>query len=166
MLAAPSNFSSALSHEIQAIVTSDVGWQDRLQHAVCVVANHMEVDVCSVYLLEQCRNRLVLRATVGLRQSCIDQLGMDLDVGLVGLVAERQASVAEKDAQQHPRFKYFSEADEDAYLSFLGVPLFSRGEVRGVLDVQTIERHRFSLDEIGLLERVGAQLAAILQRSP
>ena len=39
----------------------------------------------------------------------------------------------------HPRFKYFPEAGEDPYRSFLGVPIVERGLLQGVLVVQTIE---------------------------
>ena len=46
--------------------------------------------------------------------------------------------------KNHPRFKYFREAGEDAYQSFLGVPLIDRGVLQGVLVVQTIEAARLS----------------------
>ena len=40
---------------------------------------------------------------------------MRFDEGLVGLVAERAAPVMLASAPEHPRFKYFPEADEDEY---------------------------------------------------
>ena len=43
------------------------------------------------------------------------------------------------DATTHPRFKYFREAGEDPYRSFLGVPILDRGLLQGVLVVQTVE---------------------------
>ena len=46
--------------------------------------------------------------------------------------------------QSHPRFKYFGEAGEEPYQSFLGVPLIDRGVLQGVLVVQTIEARTFS----------------------
>ena len=53
-------------------------------------------------------------------------------------MAERVGPVAVEQVKNHPRFKYFSEAGEDAYQSFLGVPLIDRGVLQGVLVVQTI----------------------------
>jgi signal transduction protein with GAF and PtsI domain len=41
--------------------------------------------------------------------------------------------VAVEPVRKHPRFKYFSEADEDDYQSFLGVPLIDRGVLQGAL---------------------------------
>jgi glycogen phosphorylase len=50
---------------------------------------------------------------------------------LAGLVAEQVRPVAVEQAHTHPRFKYFREAGEDDYQSFLGVPLIDRGVLQG-----------------------------------
>ena len=70
------------------------------------------------------------------------------DEGLAGLVAEQLRPQVVADATTHPRFKYFSEAGEDPYRSFLGVPLIDRGLLQGVLVVQTIEPRAFSADDV------------------
>jgi signal transduction protein with GAF and PtsI domain len=64
---------------------------------------------------------------------------MGLHEGLAGLVAEEVRPIAVQNAMNHPRFKYFREAGEDAVQSFLGVPLIDRGVLQGVLVVQTKE---------------------------
>ena len=55
------------------------------------------------------------------------------------------------DATTHPRFKYFREAGEDPYHSFLGVPIVDRGLLQGVLVVQTSEPRVFSHDDVRML---------------
>src|SRR6266550_3354968 len=77
--------------------------------------------------IEPDRAHLVLAATVGLRPQCIGSLRMGIHEGLAGLVAEQVRPVAVEQVKKHPRFKYFTEAGEDAYQSFLGVPLIDRG---------------------------------------
>src|SRR6202453_3026787 len=94
---------------------------ETLMNVVALIAKRFESDVCSAYLLEPDRANLVLAATVGLRRECIGNLRMAIHEGLAGLVAEQVRPVAAKDAQNHPRFKYFREAGEDSYHSFLGV---------------------------------------------
>lgn len=111
------------------------------------IANHFELDVCSVYLLEPDRQHLRLAATMGLNQCSVGQVRMKLSEGLAGLVAERGLPVAVAEAPQHPRFKYFPEAGEDRYTSFLGYPLIESGRLLGVIVVQTIEAREFSVDE-------------------
>ena len=112
---------------------------ETLMNVVALIAKRFDTDVCSVYLLEPDRANLVLAATVGLRQQCIGTLRMGFHEGLAGLVAEQVRPVAVERAQDHPRFKYFHEAGEDDYQSFVGVPLIDRSVLQGVLVVQTIE---------------------------
>jgi starch phosphorylase len=135
---------------------------ETLLNVVALIAKRFETDVCSAYLLEPDRANLVLAATVGLRRECIGNLRMAINEGLAGLVAEQVRPVAVEQAQSHPRFKYFREAGEDAYQSFLGVPLIDRGVLQGVLVVQTLEPRLFREDEIHMLSRAAAQVAPVV----
>ena len=87
---------------------------------------------------------------------------MRLNEGLVGLVAEQLRPQVIVDAGTHPRFKFFPEAGEDRYHSFLGVPMIDRGLLVGVLVVQTIERRLFSADEVRMVATAAAQLSPIV----
>ena len=124
---------------------------ETLMNVVALIARRFGTDVCSAYLLEPDRANLVLAATLGLRRECIGNLRMVIHEGLAGLVAEQVRPVAVEQVKNHPRFKYFSEAGEDDYQSFLGVPLIDRGILQGVLVVQTLEARVFSEEEIRML---------------
>src|SRR6202163_1012863 len=116
---------------------------ETLMNVVALIAGRFQTDVCSAYLLEPDRANLVLPATLGLRPQCIGTLRMALNEGLAGLVAEQVRPVAVEQVKNHPRFKYFSEAGEDAFQSFLGVPVIDRGVLQGVLVLQTAEPRSF-----------------------
>ena len=135
---------------------------DTLMNVVALIAHRFHTDVCSAYLLEPDRANLVLAASVGLRKECIGTLRMAIQEGLAGLVAEQVRPIAVEQANKHPRFKYFREAGEDAYESFLGVPLIDRGVLQGVLVVQTIERRAFLEREIQMLVEAAAQVAPVV----
>src|ERR1700737_2727445 len=134
-------------------------------NVVALIAKRFQTDVCSAYLLEPDRANLVLAATLGLRTQCIGTLRMALHEGLAGLVAEQVCPVAVEQVKNHPRFKYFSEAGEDAYQSFLGVPLIDRGVLQGVLVVQTVETRAFTEDEVRMLTEAAAQVAPIVSEA-
>ncbi|MBV9746599.1 MAG: DUF3417 domain-containing protein, partial [Acidobacteriia bacterium] len=138
---------------------------ETLMNVVALIAKRFQTDVCSAYLLEPDRANLVLAATVGLRPQCIGTLRMALHEGLAGLVAEQVRPVAVERVQLHPRFKYFSEAGEEAYQSFLGVPLVERGVLQGVLVVQTIEARVFHEDEIRMLVDAAAEVAPVVSEA-
>src|SRR5579872_5517302 len=138
---------------------------ETLMNVVALIARRFHTDVCSAYLLEPDRANLVLAATLGLRPSCVGNLRMALNEGLAGLVAEQVRPVAVEQVKNHPRFKYFSEAGEEPYQSFLGVPLLDRGVLQGVLVVQTIEPRVFREDEIRMLVQAAAQVAPVVSEA-
>src|SRR6266481_2498465 len=124
---------------------------ETLMNVVALIARRFETDVCWA--------NLVLAATLGLRHECIGTLRLALHEGLVGLVAEQVRPVAVEQVKNHPRFKYFGEAGEDSFQSFLGVPLIDRGVLQGVLVVQTVAARIFEADEIRMLSEAAAQVA-------
>ncbi len=138
---------------------------ETLANVVALIARRFNTDVCSAYLLEPDRANLVLAATVGLRSQCVGALRMAVSEGLAGLVAEQVRPVAVERARNHPRFKYFKEAGEDAYQSFLGVPLIDRGVLQGVLVVQTIEARAFREDEVRMLLEAATQVAPVVSEA-
>ncbi|MBV9573657.1 MAG: alpha-glucan family phosphorylase [Acidobacteriales bacterium] len=151
--------------EISELASSGNKPAETLMNVVALIARRFECDVCSVYLLEPDRANLVLAATVGLRPQCIGPLRMGLHEGLSGLVAEQVLPVAVEQVNTHPRFKYFSEADEDRYQSFLGVPVIDRGVLQGVLVIQTVERRRYSENETRMLMDVASQVAHVVSEA-
>src|SRR5216683_1877894 len=134
-------------------------------NVVALIARRFGTDVCSAYLLEPERGNLVLAATLGLRHECIGKLRMAVNEGLAGLVAEQVRPVAVEHVRNHPRFKYFKEAGEDDYQSFLGVPLIDRGVLQGVLVVQTLEPRIFPETEIRQLTEAATRVAPIVSEA-
>jgi glycogen phosphorylase len=151
--------------EISALVKEGGKPAETLMNVVALIAKRFQTNVCSAYLLEPDRANLVLAATLGLRPQCIGTLRLSLLEGLVGLVAEQVLPVAVERVATHPRFKYFKESGEDAYQSFLGVPLIDRGVLQGVLVVQTIEARAFREDEVRMLTEAAAQVAPIVSEA-
>jgi starch phosphorylase len=138
---------------------------ETLMNVVELIARRFKTDVCSAYLLEPDRANLVLAASLGLRRSCIGTLRLSLNEGLAGLVAEMVRPVNVPQAQKHPRFKYFADAGEDAYQSFLGVPLVDRGVLQGVLVVQTVDARVFEEDEVRMLVDAASEVAPVVSEA-
>ncbi|MGB9198313.1 MAG: alpha-glucan family phosphorylase [Terriglobales bacterium] len=138
---------------------------ETLMNVVALIARRFGTDVCSAYLLEPDRAHLVLAATLGLKPECIGNLRMAVTEGLTGLVAEHVRPVAVEQVKNHPRFKYFPEAGEEPYQSFLGVPLIDRGVLQGVLVVQTVEARVFPENEIRLLTEAANAVAPVVSEA-
>lgn len=136
-----------------------------LADIVCIVGNRLKCDACSVYRLDGQQQALILTATVGLRHDCVEALQMKITEGLCGLVVQQRqpVSVASK-ASAHPRFKYFPEAGEEPYETFLGVPIIDGTQIVGVLVVQTIEPRQYTHVDTRSLTLIGRQIGPLVQQ--
>ena len=130
-----------------------------LTASVKALQTRLSADVCSIFLLEADRSHLVLAATVGLREDSVGKVRMDMREGLAGMVAEELRPISVADVQKHPRFKYFSEAGEDSFHGFLGVPVVARGLLQGVLVVQTTKKRAFSDADITSLLHAAEEIS-------
>src|SRR5712664_2793522 len=161
----PANGQVLTFDEIDNLTAESGKPAETLMNVVALIARRFQTDVCSANLLEPDRANLVLAATLGLRHDCVGRLRIALNEGLAGLVAEQLRPVAVEQVKTHPRFKYFSEAGEDDYQSFLGVPLIDRGVLQGVLVVQTLESRVFPETEIRLLTEAATRVAPVVSEA-
>jgi len=148
--------------EIGHLVSESGNPSETLSNVAELIRQRFATDVCSIYLLEPDRANLVLAATVGLRPESVGQIRMRITEGLAGLAAEQVKPVVVADAIAHPRFKYFRDTGEEAYRTFVGVPVMDRGVLQGVLVVQTRESRTFTEDDVRMLTTAGTQLAPIV----
>ncbi len=153
------------SEEIGQLSSDTEGPAECLSALVRLLQARLQVDVCSTYLLEPDRSTLVLAATVGLNPKSVGRVRMKLHEGLTGMVAENMTPMAVEDADQHRRYKYFPEAGEELFHSFLGIPLIDRGQLQGVLTVQTSEPRSFREDDVRALEATAKQLAPVISQA-
>ena len=152
----------SILEDISTLISHSHDVQETLDSIVATVADRMQTEVCSLYILDQKKNRLTLWATMGLDPDSVGKVSMATGEGLTGLVIERMKPVMVVDALAHPRYKYFPETHEEHFHSFLGVPLVERKMPLGVLVIQTSRRREFARDEIRLLTTISAQVASII----
>ncbi|HEY6008272.1 MAG TPA: phosphoenolpyruvate--protein phosphotransferase [Geobacteraceae bacterium] len=151
--------------DISGIILHSHDLQETLDNIVTLVARRMGSDVCSIYLLEEDGETLVLQATKGLSKASVGKVTMKTSEGLTGLVVEQRGVVSIENAPLHPRFKYFREAREERFLSFLGVPFFERKTPLGVIVVQTREQRVFTTAEISTLSTIAYQISSIVMNA-
>jgi phosphotransferase system enzyme I (PtsP) len=135
--------------------------QERLDRIVHHIARNMVAEVCSLYVL-RADSMLELYATEGLNRSAVHQAQLRLGQGLVGTIAASARSLNLSDAQKHPAFAYLPETGEEAYHSFLGVPVLRAGRTLGVLVVQNRTMRQYREDEIEALETTAMVIAEMI----
>jgi phosphotransferase system enzyme I (PtsP) len=149
--------------ELAALIRESPDIQNLLDRTVDMISRHLRSEVCSIYLYEETADELVLRATKGLDPEAVGRVRMARGKGLVGATFAGLEPIVEGNAPAHPQFKYFVEAREDDFLSFLAVPI-RQGEVRiGVLVVQHSTPDYFDAADARTLKTVASQLAGVLE---
>ena len=139
MLSAAAAARSILTrlHEVMASRTHAQG---KLNRVVDVIAEAMNSEVCSIYLLRE--GMLELFATHGLLQNAVHVTRMAIGEGLVGTIAQNTETLNLAEATAHPDFSYRPETGEEKFHSFAGVPIVRRQRAVGVLAVQHADPRR------------------------
>ena len=133
-----------------------------LDNIVVMVARHMRADVCSIYIYDEAKSELVLRANTGFNPRVIGKIKLKRGEGIAGTVFEKNEPVCIVDGFTHPNFRYFKGTGEERYKSFLSVPIVSGAVPVGVIMLQRQQNNRFEDSDIKALQIVASQLAAVL----
>lgn len=154
----PASGSHALLVRLKNILAEVGEGQKRLDHVSRIIAESMNTEVCSIYLLRD-QETLELCATKGLRNEAVHKTRLRKGEGLVGRIATDGRPINTSNAAREPRFKYMPETGEEKYSSFLGVPIQRLGEMRGVLVVQSRDARVFSEHDVEALGVVAMVIA-------
>ncbi len=134
-----------------------------LQDVVDRIAEHMESDVCSVYLLDESTQRLVLRASRGLDPDAVGRVHLGLGEGITGTAVKELRPIREAHASRNPRYKFIPNTREEEYQSFLAVPIRHGLNRIGALVVQHRRPDQFTRHDTRALQTIAGQLAATLE---
>ena len=151
----------ALFQKISRFMVRQMNLQEVLQGIVSLVVEFMQCDSCLVYLIDN--DELVLCASNTPHPAALGKVRLKLGEGLTGWVArERRLLAISREANQDPRFKFFSDLPEDTYEAFLSAPVIARDRVVGVINVQHRMPHAHTGSESELLSTVGEQVGCLL----
>jgi phosphotransferase system enzyme I (PtsP) len=134
--------------------------QSKLDKVVDLIAETMESEVCSIYLLRD--NKLELFATHGLRKEAVHVTRLGMGEGLVGTIAAEGRILNLAEAAEHPAFAYRPETGEERYHSFAGVPIVRLESPVGVLAVQHADPRGYEDVEIEALQTVAMVLSEMI----
>jgi len=152
---------NVLHNTVSRIAAAD-GFHQALDRVLDFAVDLVKCDSCFIYVLSG--EDLVLRASKNPHQELLDRLKLRMGQGITGWVAEHREPVAVfQEAYKDPRFQRFNELPEDRYEAFLSVPLFSRGRLVGVMNLQHRDEHTYTEREIRLLATVGSLAGAEIE---
>jgi uroporphyrinogen-III synthase len=151
-----------LLHDLGSLRAGAEPVQEVLARLVEFASALVKCDSCLVYILEG--EELILRASKAPHPQEVDRLKLRMGQGITGWVAERKEPVSiARNAALDPRFLQFNELPEDTYEAFLSVPLLSRRQVVGVINLQHRQPHIHTKRQIKLISTAGFLVGAEIE---
>ncbi len=151
--------------DISRAITSDQYLEDILKLIVMVTARVTGVEICSLWLIDDnvTPNKIRLKATQAIDPEYVKDRSLNMDEGVVGLVATTKRPLIIENVLREPRFKEKDMAKKLGLVSMVGVPLEVKDkEVIGVVNCFTSEPHHFLEAEINLITAVANQAAVAI----
>ncbi|MBU1487724.1 GAF and ANTAR domain-containing protein [bacterium] len=158
----------AVSKVSEAIV-SNLYLEDILRLITTVTAEVMGSKICSLMLLDEERQELVVRATHSISEDFYKAYNRKPNLktgeGIAGKVVEENCPRAVTDVTKEKDYKYKEMARKEGLVSLLCVPLSVKGKVIGALTSYTSSVHKFAQSEIDILTTVANQAAIAIENA-
>lgn len=158
------NQIEALSKIAQAI-TSDLYLDDILGLIVTVTAQALSSKICSLMLLDEKKQELIIRATQSIAESYNKKSPLKVGEGIAGKAVLEKRPIAVYDVTQEKEYKYKDVAQNEGLASLLCVPLIVKGKAIGVINLYTSKPHKFTQNEVHMLTAVANQAALVIENT-
>ena len=154
----------AILHKIIETISYDLDLQEVLSKIVDIVEKVTKADSCFLYLIDG--KNLILRASQNSHPGIIGNIKLKLGEGITGWVAKNKKTVViPKKAYDDYRFKLFNDLPEDAYETFLSVPVIYKNETLGVINVQHKNPQKYFDSEIKLFETIARATGGAIENA-
>lgn len=151
--------------KVSQTITSNLYLEEILKLIVMVTAEVMNSKICSLLLLDEEKNELVIRATQSVSEAYNRKPNIKLGEGIAGLVAKENRPIAVLDVRKDDRYINRKIAEKENLCSLLSVPLCVKGKVIGVLNCYTTVKHKFTKEETDILTAVANQAAVAIENA-
>lgn len=151
--------------KISKAISSDLYLEDILKLVVTVTAEVMNSRICTLMLLNEKKDKLVIRATQSISEEYIKKDPLKKGEGITWRVIESNSPTVIHDVLKEPGYKYKDIAEKEGLVSLLCMPLAVKNKVIGVLNCYTSRPHKFTKTEISVLTSVANQAAIAIENT-
>ncbi len=150
---------------ISKAITSDLYLEDILKLIVTVTAKVMDSKICSLMLLDEDKNELVIRATQSISEAYNKKPNIKIGEGVAGTVFKENRPMVILDVKKDLLYIHKEIAKKEKLCSLLSVPLDINNKPIGVINLYTSKLHKFSDAEIKILTAVANQAAVAIKNA-
>ena len=154
-----------LLSEISRTIVSSHYLNEILQLIVTTTAQVMGSKICSIMFLDEKKQELVIAATQSLSQEYISKPNLKVGQSIGGRVVKEKRPITVLDVTAEPGYMFPDMARKEGIVSLLSVPMMIKERVIGVINSYTPKEHRFTREEIGILQAVANQAAVAIENT-
>jgi len=163
-MAVKSTQLSAIS-EVSKTITSNLYLEEILQLIVAMTARTFNFKICSIMLLDEERNQLVIKATQSKSRDYVTKPNLKVGESIAGRAVQEGKVLAILDVKRAPEYRFPDIAEKEGLCSMVCIPLISRERSIGVLNCYTERPKVFSHEEIESLRIVANQAAIAIENA-
>jgi signal transduction protein with GAF and PtsI domain len=151
--------------EMSAAVVSNQYIEEILQLMVRMTADMMGSKICSIMMLDEARQELEIRATQALSAEYKSKPPLKVGQSISGLAVKEKHTVTALNVTKEPLYMYPDIAGKEGLVSMASVPMMIKDRVIGVLNSYTTKEHKFTQDELKVLQIVANQAAIAIENT-
>jgi GAF domain-containing protein len=149
--------------KISATVVSDKYLEEILQLIVALTAQMLNSKICSLMLLDEKKESLIIKATQSLSEVYKNKPPVKVGESVSGRVIKEKKPIMVYDVTKDELYAYPEVAREEGLKSLLSVPMSFKSEVIGVINIYTSYPHHFTPEEVRIAQAVANQAAVAIE---
>ncbi len=155
---------TSLLYEMSRLVQSATDIDEVYQAVVAQVGELVTCENCTLFLLDRNHAHLEAKASEGRVVNLLNHYAFEKGKGISGWVASCGRQLVIRDLKDEPNLLNV-EMIPPRIRSFVAIPLKADGRVIGVISVSHSRPNAFNTEEVQMLNVLGAQAAATIQRT-
>jgi PAS domain S-box-containing protein len=136
-----------------------------LKSALDVTLEIMKVNTGGILLWDDERQMLCYRVYHGLSNEYAQGVCCHSGEGIAGKVAQTGEAIMVEDISTDPRATHTNLINAEGLRAFISVPLRTKDNILGVLNIASHEARKFSPEHVQLLESIAAQVAVAVENA-
>ncbi len=149
--------------EVSKTITSDLYLEEILQLIVAATAKSMSFKICTLMLLDEDKQELVIKATQSASRDYLKKPNVKLGDSIAGRALAENRTITVYDLKRSPEYAQPEFARKEGLTSMASVPLLVKNKKIGVLNCYTDKPHHFSEEEISVLSALGSHAAIAIE---
>jgi len=139
--------------------------EEMLQLIVRMTAEMMQARVCSIMLVDNQKNELVLKAAKCSSEEYWQRPNLKIGKSMISRVVKEKAPLMVRDVTKEEAYRYPELATKEGVRSLLSVPMIFKDHVLGVINVYSAEERVFSNEDLRVLSTVADQAALAFENT-